>query len=374
MKKFRVRFINEGSLMQPAIVSGNTTQEEMNKDPETEQMEQDQENSVVANSAPTLTPQQVADMSDGEVLSNFYLNPTSDLPEDAYQALQTRANDFANKVRVGNVTPTEMKKTSNAIAANNAKIQNPIGESADWMVSHIENVLLGKKGKKGRLGDLVWNDKDLYEETDEEKNGKTHYWNEWVGSFDRPSKTIYLNPDASTLIWNQIITAGRNLKWNLKKTQNRKPRVDMGFEGDEDPLFTEAYTSGRKDSFDELYYGGGESDWGIEDEDSTHSDSYIPTQTSEEFMTTKRGQQAKMLFDLKDEVADRIEELTDGKIKYATVYDFVEKYIDKAHEKYNNKELEKYSKVSRGKVDFFAKVILMKYKRNKNFTKLFSNE
>ena len=54
-------------------------------------------------------------------------------------------------------------------------------------------------------------------------------------------------------------------------------------------------------------------------------------------MTTKRGQRAKMLFDLKDEVADRIEELTDGKIKYATVYDFVEKYIDKAHEKYNNK-------------------------------------
>ena len=260
--------------MQPAIVSGNTTQEEMNKDTETEQMEQDQENSVVANSAPTLTPQQVADMSDGEVLSNFYLNPTSDLPEDAYQALQTRANDFANKVRVGNVTPDEMKKTSNAIAANNAKIQKGIGESVDC----------------------------------------------------------------------------------------------------EDPLFTEAYTSGRKDSFDELYHGGGESDWGIDDEDSTHSDSYIPTQTSEEFMTTKRGQRAKMLFDLKDEVADRIEELTDGKIKYATVYDFVEKYIDKAHEKYNNKELEKYSKVSRGKVDFFAKVILMKYKRNKNFTKLFSNE
>ena len=43
--------------MQPATVSGNTTQEEMNKDPETKQMEQDQENSVVANSAPTLTPQ-----------------------------------------------------------------------------------------------------------------------------------------------------------------------------------------------------------------------------------------------------------------------------------------------------------------------------
>ena len=57
MKKFRIRFINEESLMQPATVSGNTTQEEMNKDSETEQMEQDQENSVVANSAPTLTPQ-----------------------------------------------------------------------------------------------------------------------------------------------------------------------------------------------------------------------------------------------------------------------------------------------------------------------------
>ena len=258
MKKFRfrVRFINEGSLMQPAIVSGNTTQEEMNKDPETEQMEQDQENSVVANSAPTLTPQQVADMSDGEVLTNFYLNPTSDLPEDAYQALQNRAGDFANKVRVGNVTPDEMKKTSNAIAANNAKIQNPIGESTDWMVSHIENVLLGKKGEKGRMGSFVWDGKDLYEETDEEDNGRTHYWNEWIGSFDKPSKTIYLNPDASTMIWNKIVTAGRNLKWNLKKTQNRKPRVDMGFEGDDDPLFTEAYSSGRVDGGDEYDFSG----------------------------------------------------------------------------------------------------------------------
>ena len=113
--------------MQPATVPGNTTQEEMNKDTETEQMEQDQENSTVANSAPVLTPQQVADMSDGEVLSNFYLNPTSDLPEDTYQALQNRAGDFANKVRVGNVTPDEMKKTSNALAAQNAKIQKGVG-------------------------------------------------------------------------------------------------------------------------------------------------------------------------------------------------------------------------------------------------------
>ena len=30
--------------------------------------------------------------------------------------------------------------------------------------------------------------------------------------------------------------------------------------------FTEAYTSGRSDSFDEPYYGGGESDWGDYDE------------------------------------------------------------------------------------------------------------
>ena len=124
------------------------------------------------------------------------------------------------------------------------------------MVSHIEDVLLGKKGENGRMGEFVWNGKDLYEETDEEEDGKTHYWNEWVGSFDRPSKTIYLNPDASTIIWNKIVTAGRNLKWNLKKTQNRKPRVDMGFEGDDDPLFTEAYSSGRIDGGDEYDFSG----------------------------------------------------------------------------------------------------------------------
>jgi len=57
MKRFRIRFINEEAIVQPATVSGDTTQEEMNKDSETEQMEQDQENSVIANSAPTLTPQ-----------------------------------------------------------------------------------------------------------------------------------------------------------------------------------------------------------------------------------------------------------------------------------------------------------------------------
>ena len=57
MKRFRIRFINEEAIVQPATVSGDTTQEEMNKDSETEQMEQDQENSVIANSAPALTPQ-----------------------------------------------------------------------------------------------------------------------------------------------------------------------------------------------------------------------------------------------------------------------------------------------------------------------------
>lgn len=125
MKKFRVRFINEEAITQSAIVSGDTSHDEIQQqqDNESDEMEKDQENQVLANSTPTMTPQQVEQMSDGEVLSNFYLNPTSDLPEDAYQALQNRASDFANKVRVGNVSDKEMKKTSNTIAANNAKLQ-----------------------------------------------------------------------------------------------------------------------------------------------------------------------------------------------------------------------------------------------------------
>lgn len=122
MKRYKIRFINEESIVQPAIVSGNTTQEEM----ENNTQETEQENEVVANTTPLMTTQQVEQMSDGEVLSNFYLNDTKDLPEDAYQALQNRASDFANKVRVGNVSQGEMKKTSNAIAANNARIQNPL--------------------------------------------------------------------------------------------------------------------------------------------------------------------------------------------------------------------------------------------------------
>lgn len=194
-------------------------------------------------------------MSDGEVLSNFYLNSTSDLPEDAYQALQNRASDFAAKVRVGNVSNRELKKTSNAIAANNVKIQNPLGESTDWMVTNIENVLLGKKGTKGRIGSFVWDGNDFYEETEEEDERGTHYWNVWIGCFDKPRKTIYLNSEKS-ITKNRIISAGRNLKWNLKKTENQKPKVDMGYEEDSDPLYTEAYSSGRVDSGDEYDFSG----------------------------------------------------------------------------------------------------------------------
>lgn len=239
--------------MQPATVPGNTTQEEMNKDTETEQMEQDQENSTVANSAPVLTPQQVADMSDGEVLSNFYLNPTSDLPEDAYQALQNRAGDFANKVRVGNVTPDEMKKTSNALAAQNAKIQKGVG-----------------------LG--------------------------------------------------------------------------------------EAYSSGRVDTFNEPSWEDMEGHYDEEDSTDDYQNEQVPS-IDELRQSSDQLKRNTLLEDLKEAVADRIDDLTNGEYNYNRIYDIVDKYITNTYKKYNTKEIEKYSRVYGGKVDFFAKIILSKYKK-----------
>jgi hypothetical protein len=101
------------------------------------------------------------------------------------------------------------------------------------------------------------------------------------------------------------------------------------------------------------------------EEDATYRPSYIPSQTSDEFMKSDAGQRAKVLFELKDAVADRIEELTDGEYDYETVYDFVDDYLNKAHAKYDGKELKKHAKVFGSKVDFFAKVILMKFKKTK---------
>ena len=300
-------------------------------------------------------------MSDGEVLSNFYLNSTSDLPEDAYQALQNRAADFAAKVRVGNVSNRELKKTSNAIAANNVKIQNPLGESTDWMVNNIENVLLGKKGNKGRIGSFVWNGNDFYEETEEEDEGGTHYWNVWIGCFDKPRKTIYLNSEKS-ITKNRIISAGRNLKWNLKKTENQKPKVDMGYEEDSDPLYTEAYSSGRVD-------GGDEPSWedmeGHYDEENYNDDYSFeePLSIEELRQSSDELKRSTLLEELKEAVADRIDDLSKGEYNYNRIYDVVDKYITNAHKKYNTKELEKYSRVYGGKVDFFAKIILTKFKK-----------
>ncbi|MBO5827248.1 MAG: hypothetical protein J6R59_02155 [Paludibacteraceae bacterium] len=66
---------------------------------------------------------------------------------------------------------------------------------------------------------------------------------------------------------------------------------------------------------------------------------------------------------LKSKVADRIDDITEGEIDSEEVYDFVSKYIDNAHKKYSLEELKKFSKVYKGKVDFFAKTILAKYKK-----------
>ena len=125
----------------------------------------------------------------------------------------------------------------------------------------------------------------------------------------------------------------------------------------------EAYTSGFSDTFDEPSWE--DMDGHYDEEDSTYHYSYIPTQTSEEFMKSGEGQRAKMLMPLKDAIADRIEEITDGEVDYSEIYDFVDDYITRAYKKYNNSETKKHSKVYDGKVNFFAKIILRNYRKQK---------
>jgi len=363
MKRRKIRFINEDAAVQPATVAADVNTQEESLDDIT----QDTDN--VANNTPTLQAQDVNDLEDKDVMNYVYFNVPQDIDDSTRQALFNRADQIRQKQMNGSTTPKDQEEFAKGVIAAAAQTKNKakLGESLDYSVQAWVNAIRGKSGKKGRNGSANWDGDNLYHEMDEEEDdGRVHYYNQWIGKVDRTKKILYINDEvAPSGTVNNLIQAARAINFTPKRTNKTMELIDMGYEDDADPMYTEAYTSGFSDTIDEPYYGGGESDWGIDEEDSTYHHSYIPTKTSDEYMRTKGGQRSKMLMDLKDEVAERIEELTDGDIEYTEVYDFVDAYIDKAHKKYSNEELKRFSKAYRGKVDFFAKIILMKFEKEK---------
>lgn len=252
MKKFKVKFIKEEAIVQPAVVASDVNTQEESLD------DVAQETNLVANTTPTLQEQDVDKLEDKDVMNYVYFNTPDDIDEGTRQALFNRADQIRQKQMNGSTTPKDQEEFAKGVIAAAAQSRN-----------------------KAKLG--------------------------------------------------------------------------------------EAYTSGRVDTFDEPSWADMDGHFDDEDDDATYRPSYIPTQTSDEFMKSSTGQRSKLLWDLKDAVADKVEELSDGEFDYENVYDFVSDYLDKAHAKYSGEELKKHARVYDSKVDFFAKIIRMKL-RNKKAT------
>lgn len=127
-------------------------------------------------------------------------------------------------------------------------------------------------------------------------------------------------------------------------------------------MFAQAYTSGRVDTFREPSWEAMEGHYDEEDSTDDDQNEQVPSidELRQSFDELKRS---TLLEDLKEAVADKIDDLTNGEYNYNRIYNAVDKYITNAYKKYNTKEIEKYSRVYGGKVDFFAKIILSKFKK-----------
>ena len=360
-RKIRFKLMREDAAVQPATVAADVDTQEM-KEQETEQ-----ENDISA-----ATPQQidVDKLSDEEVMNYVYFNVPQDIDASTLQSLHARADQIRQKRTNGNMSPQDQEKFANGIIAAAQQSKN-VNESIDFATKNWIDLLRGKLEERGRRGSLNWIGDNIYDEIEEDENGRIHYFNKWIGHIDRKNKTIFVNvSEAPDKILNPLNQASHFANYRVKNTNEVRRLIDMGYEDDDfDPMYddpdlqTEAYSSGRVDSFSEPSWADASFD--DEEEDSTYRHSYIPSQTSEEFMKSDEGKKARMLMPLKDAVADRIEEITDGEIDYTEIYDFVDDYITRAHKKYNLEEMKKHSNVGKGKVDFFAKIILRNYKKQR---------
>lgn len=125
MKRFRVRFINEEAIMQPATVPGNVdTQEETTEDIA-------QETDLVANTIPTLQEQDVDGLEDKDVMNYVYFNAPQDIDDGTRQALFNRADQIRQKQMNGSTTPKDQEEFAKGViaAAAQTKDKATLGEA-----------------------------------------------------------------------------------------------------------------------------------------------------------------------------------------------------------------------------------------------------
>ena len=287
MKHFNIRFIKEEAAVQPATVAADvdTQKEDLN--------DIAQETDLVANTTPTLQEQDVDGLEDKDVMNYVYFNAPQDIDDSTRQALFNRADQIRQKQMNGSTTPQDQENFAKGVIAAAAQSKNKakLGESLDYGVQAWIKALTGKSGKKGRDGSANWIGDDIYDEVEKTENGRIHYYNNWIGRVDRERKIIFINDKiAPRLTVDNLIQAAHFMNYKAKRTHETRKMMDMGFEDDADPMYAESYTSGRVDTFDEPYYGGGESDWGIDEEDSTYrSPYYAPSKAHKDFMRSEKA-------------------------------------------------------------------------------------
>lgn len=125
MKRFRVKFINEEAIVQPATVPGNVdTQKETTEDIS-------QETDLVANATPTIQEQDVEGLEDKDVMNYVYFNAPQDIDDSTRQALFNRADQIRQKQMNGSTTPQDQEEFAKGViaAASQTKNKATLGEA-----------------------------------------------------------------------------------------------------------------------------------------------------------------------------------------------------------------------------------------------------
>ena len=125
MKRFRVRFINEEAIVQPATVASDVNTQEESLD------DVAQETDLVANTTPTLQEQDVDGLEDKDVMNYVYFNTPQDIDDGTRQALFNRADQIRQKQMSGSTTPQDQEKFAKGViaAATQTKNKATLGEA-----------------------------------------------------------------------------------------------------------------------------------------------------------------------------------------------------------------------------------------------------
>ena len=193
-------------------------------------------------------------------MNYVYFNAPQDIDDNTRQALFNRADQIRQKQMNGTTTPKDQEDFAKGViaAASQTKNKATMGESLDYGVQAWIKALTGKSGKKGRDGSANWIGDDLYDEIEKDENGRIHYYNAWIGKVDRANKIIYINDEVAPRgTVHKLIQAAHFMNYKAKRTHETRELIDMGYEDDDfDPMYTEAYSSGRVDGGDEYDFSG----------------------------------------------------------------------------------------------------------------------